>query len=756
MIFNFTRLFFKQSIEAYMQSMKFLLTFILISFIFLANFLQAQSFLFQRKIDPFPITDLSGSSFDLPLTGGMNRPVHQFVDIDGDDDLDLFIQDRASLLTFFRNSGSTTGHEFEWVTDRFEGLTVGEWFKFADVDSDDDVDLFAEKPFGNIRYFRNDGSSTNPNFVSVSDTLRDNTGAIISADALSIPDWADIDCDDDLDLFLGRSQNGHITFYEHIGLGSNGVPQYQHITDFFEDIEIITGGGEGVIRPGRTDGRQLHGANSLTFIDIDDDQDNDLFWGDFFEESLIFLENSGSCTDPNIDITMTEYPPNNPVMTGGYNVPRFADIDGDLDYDMFLGVLGGSGSFLTDLAENLYFYENIGSVTQPDFSLRTRQFISSIDIGQNTNIALADVDSDGDLDLFLANEQDLASPGNNNSRIYFFENQGSATNPSFSLIDDHFLGVDQTFDLNYDPVFVDINNDGLLDMFLGKWDGGIDFYRNEGSPGSPDFVEVTGNTNIDTLDIGQFSTPAFADLDGDRDFDIVIGESAGNLNYYRNEGSASNPLFVLETENYQNITVGNFSNPFFSDIDEDGDQDLLVGSESDGTFLYRNQGDSLSPNFVLDNSFDLPLHLRSSPVLADIDDDGDLDVFSGANGGGIVYYENQEVVGIDPASGQNPPVASTIQLLRNYPNPFNPQTTIEYEIRLEAELLGKTHTLSIVNILGQTIRHWEFANTQTTIHRTVEWDGRDRIGQEAPSGIYFYRLTVDKSNVRTGKMLLVR
>jgi hypothetical protein len=69
--------------------------------LFFNSLLVAQGFNFERKITPFSILNQTGVVYDLPFTGGMNRPVQQLVDIDGDGDPDLFVQeDQANRLIF--------------------------------------------------------------------------------------------------------------------------------------------------------------------------------------------------------------------------------------------------------------------------------------------------------------------------------------------------------------------------------------------------------------------------------------------------------------------------------------------------------------------------------------------------------------------------------------------------------------------------------------------------------------------------------
>lgn len=85
----------------------------------------------------------------------------------------------------------------------------------------------------------------------------------------------------------------------------------------------------------------------------------------------------------------------------------------------------------------------------------------------------------------------------------------------------------------------------------------------------------------------------------------------------------------------------------------------------------------------------------------------------------------------------------------NYPNPFNPETVIEYALP-EA---GLTRII-IYNALGQKIRSLLKKEQKSGIYQET-WNGRDDNGSLAPSGIYFYRIT-HSGSVKTGKMLLLK
>ncbi len=78
------------------------------------------------------------------------------------------------------------------------------------------------------------------------------------------------------------------------------------------------------------------------------------------------------------------------------------------------------------------------------------------------------------------------------------------------------------------------------------------------------------------------------------------------------------------------------------------------------------------------------------------------------------------------------------RLEANYPNPFNPSTTIGYTLKKNGEV-----TLSIYNILGQKI--WTFKNLPNTVgQHQVRWNGQMTNGKQAPAGIYFYQLQTEK------------
>jgi len=128
--------------------------------------------------------------------------------------------------------------------------------------------------------------------------------------------------------------------------------------------------------------------------------------------------------------------------------------------------------------------------------------------------------------------------------------------------------------------------------------------------------------------------------------------------------------------------------------------------------------------------------------------------------GGTYWYQIADVdyQGVrtfhGPVSAQAPDLIPEAYALRpNYPNPFNPETTIRFEVPADPASNGKI-ALAIYNNLGMVVRTLVSGSVQPGIH-AVKWDGRNDRGDQMASGVYFLRLQAG-SFVQTQKMLLVR
>ena len=567
------------------------------------------------------MTDDSGRTLEMPFLVGLNAPRPQLVDADGDGDLDLFLQEVTGSVALFERDGERDGlPRFVLRTRKYGDLDVGEWYRFADVDADGDLDLLAEQPFSYIKYYRNDGGRGAYRFVLAADTLKDTGGTPIFSDRQNIPQLGDLDCNGRSDLLVGKL-DGTVARYETAESRPDGAPAFRLVASEFEGIRIV---GQQVGPPLPSPGPSMHGANTMALADHDGDGDLDLFWGDFFEAGLLLIANGGTCPSPDFRSPPVQFPVGRPLLTSGYNAPAFGDLSGDGRADLVVGVLGGAYNPLRTSAENLFYLaRGEGSV----WEVRTRRLLPVLDIGSETVPALADLDGDGDLDLLLANKLDPSDL--QTSFVYRLENVGTAERPDFRMRAPVELG--RRF--HAAPAAGDLDGDGRLDLLLGQWGPRLAWYR--GIPGGFE----PADTALIAITRGSNTVPTLGDLDADGDLDLMVGESSGWLNYYRNDGGARGPRFALVSDEFEGIRVGRRSTPLLTDLDADGDLDLLVGSEIDGLALFRNEGSRSAPRFVRDATFRTAVPALAAPSAGDLDADGDVDLLVGGAGGGAVYLE---------------------------------------------------------------------------------------------------------------------
>ena len=672
---------------------------------------------FNRELNHIPISDESGLIKNI-FSGGHNNLEYQFVDIDNDEDLDIFFLDSDKTFGLFENIGNKFNPEYKYLINKPNNLFFSNWFYFVDIDNDNDFDYFT----GNndqISYYQNNGSINSPSFILVQDTVWDDTGQPIYSEFGSNALFADIDNDDDLDFFSGNSA-GTVKFYENIGTQTNF--NFKFITNEWQNLYIV----------GTLAENSLHGASSLDFIDINDDDDLDLFWGDFFSNSLYFIENQGNSISPDMQRISDVYPINSDsVNTSGFNMPRFTDIDSDGDYDLFVSVL-----YDPTVPQSLMFYENTGNAQSANHILRTNDFLKTLDVGNNSSPVFVDIDNDGDLDLFIG------SFNNPNGSIHFLENTGTVSNPSFYYSDSQYFNI--MSDLVVTPAFGDLDNDGDYDLLAGKLNGTIDFYLNNGTPVSANFQNsiLLRNNNDDSIDVGSSSSPFLMDVDGDSDLDLAIGGFNGKLSFYENTGNPASYEFTSNPAYFGTLDIGDNSTPFFIDYNEDDVLDLFSGSRNGEMFYFKNDGNNISPIWSLITNQFIPENFGGNtfPCFFDIDNDTDSDLFLGNVKGGLYFYLNSMITSV--AEWELTPVDN--YSIATFPNPFNPSTRIKYSIPDNGFV-----NLSVYNLLGEKI-----AQLVNEIKTAGEYES-EFDGSGLASGVYIAKL-VSNNNHHTIKMILTK
>ena len=214
------------------------------------------------------------------------------------------------------------------------------------------------------------------------------------------------------------------------------------------------------------------------------------------------------------------------------------------------------------------------------------------------------------------------------------ENTGSNTNPVWT--DKNAWDTDDVGS-NGSVALGDLDGDGDYDLLLGENDGHANGYENTGSIGGPVW---TANTDWDTDDVGAKASVTLGDLDNDGDLDLLIGEDAGNTNAYENTGSIYAPVWT-DKDAWDVADIGDDASPNLGDLDGDGDLDVLIGDSAGHSEAYENTGSVTSPEWTNNDSWDVSdLGTNADPLLADLDNDGDQDLMYGVSTGEILGYEN--------------------------------------------------------------------------------------------------------------------
>ncbi len=220
----------------------------------------------------------------------------------------------------------------------------------------------------------------------------------------------------------------------------------------------------------------------------------------------------------------------------------------------------------------------------------------------------ADYDNDGDMDCFVATWWNQKNP--------FFTNNGDGT---FSRVGTGTIATENTY--SEAASWGDYDQDGFLDIYICNSAAVLQnpFYRNNGDG---TFTKIT--TGPQSTDGGKSRVGIWGDYDGDNDIDLfVANEDNQNDNFYRNEGDGT--FFKITGMPPANGGRSSFS-ASWGDIDNDLDLDLLVANWGQDEQLYINNGDgTFTPRSSGDPIDDAGFSVSSS--FADIDNDGDLDLF---------------------------------------------------------------------------------------------------------------------------------
>jgi hypothetical protein len=685
------------------------------------------------------------------------------IDLDQDGTMDLFVFDRAgNKITTYLNYGTPNQPDYhvapQYVS-RFPALH--DWAILRDYNCDGKMDIFTYSIVG-FSIYKNVSSIANGlqfqlvDYLVYTDRSPNSTHYMgnLFVSQIDIPAIRDVDGDGDLDILTFQNGGNQVEYHRNMSMELYGVCdsiKYQVASNCWGEFTENASNASlafnttcpAVPIAAPADGNysalhaDLHTGSCLECVNIDGDNDQDLLIGDIGNNQIVMAHNAGTSSSALMDSDDPAYPSyDTPAVNFYFNCGFHLDVNNDGLKDL---IICPNAQNTSENFHSVYYYRNTTDNDSVQVTLVESDFLQNtmLDFGEGAYPVFFDYDNDGDKDLFVGNVGYYDAMNPYHSQIALLKNIGSASNPVFTLSTRDFAnlygsssGIQTTI-----PTFGDLDGDGDKDMLIGNSIGQLYYYRKDPGP-NDNFVFV--NSNFQGIDVGAFAAPQLIDVDRDGLLDLIIGEQTGNLNYYHNSGTSTSPVFTLTSSLFGNFMV---NQPAYSTgysvpcmYDDNGQYVLLVGSERGYVYRFDNIDGNLSGTFTKTDSTYVSEYEggRLGVAVADLNNDGLRDVVIGNYAGGISFFWGDNNV----STGQH--ISAEGAVFSLYPNPASEQLTIGFP-----KENSESDILFIRDLAGKLILQQTIQQKQTTIDVS-----------QLPAGVYFCTVMRPDGSIANNRFII--
>ena len=680
-----------------------------------------------------------------PWAGGLNScQVSSFdANLDGVNDLFVFDRNGGKISVYLNESLVPGTYDYRYTQEYNDAFPTNlrNWVLLRDMNCDGKEDICANSGSGFKIYLNTSTSelsfdtTVNPNVLALYewDGSAPLTSGVfcISPDVPAIDDY---DNDGDMDMWSWNEFSSSLYFYKNMAVENGNCETvdfkcrnrcYGMFGESVESFTLLLGSDFecdfNVINPRDEEGPLRHTGGTTAMFDMDNNGLKDLIIGDVSANSLtaIMLVESSTGQDSasfvHYDFPATfgnGFPADLVTFLGSY----FIDVNNDQVLDLV--VCPNADNDALD-QQSLLLYLNEGSNSEPSFVRVQDDFLQNgmIDLGVGAYPSAGDVDGDGLIDLVVANRKRFNLNESFTSRLHFFKNVGTASSPSFDLVDVNLLDIPSLQWSNVAPALGDLDGDGDADLLVGDLDGVLHRFMNSSQGGTISFElqpVPLNNSAGDVIDVGQSATPQIFDVDADGKNDLLVGCLNGSVFYYRNAGTAAAPVFEWQTDSLGQAVALSLLGIQGKSVpcmmrSSTGETTLLLGTESGPIMQYGGVDGNLQGTFELvSQDFE---HIREGSRTAlssaDLNNDGLHDLIIGNTGGGLAIWMHQSVqvdgaIESESASLFPNPASDQlrIRLLNNNSFPVNLEvfdangTLVYFNLFFEPEYLVSCENLS--------------------------------------------------------------